>query len=472
MNKKIGYLVVTLILVILLSSACGGGQSPAASQPTAATAPTAAAAPATAESAPAAKPAVASGGYYERALAGEFKGKVVTILGGFTAGDEVKFLNSIAEFEEKSGIDIQYRPSTTFDSTISVQVDANDKPDIADFAQPGLLTRFAQQGHIIDVRSFLSEEYLKGQYDQSWLDMVTVDTPKGPIMTGVWQRFNGKSLVWYPKDDFDAAGYKVPTTWDELIALSDQIVEDGDTPWCVGIASGAATGWPATDWVEDILLRTTSLENYDKWTRGELSFSSPEVKRAFELMSQIMLNDDYVLGGKTSVATTDFGDSPAPMFQDPPKCWLHRQGNFIINFFPDGVEAGKDYDFFYFPPIDEASGRPFLVGGDIMAMLQDRDEVRAVMEFFTQGESLKEWLAAGGALSPHKDVQLEWYGTSTERGIAEIVAKSTSFRYDGSDLMPGEVGAGSFWKGTADYLAGTVDLDTALKEIDASWPKR
>jgi alpha-glucoside transport system substrate-binding protein len=171
------------------------------------------------------------------------------------------------------------------------------------------------------------------------------------------------------------------------------------------------------------------------------------------------------------VVNTDFGNSPAAMFEEPPKCWLHRQGNFITTFFPDGVEAGQDYDFFYFPPIDEASGRPFLVGGDIMAMLQDRDEVRAVMEFFTRGESIKEWLAAGGALSPHQDVQLDWYGSTTERGIAEIVAQSTSFRYDGSDLMPGEVGTGSFWKSITDYLTGTIDLDTALQEIDASWPK-
>ena len=30
------------------------------------------------------------------------------------------------------------------------------------------------------------------------------------MTAGVWHRFNGKSLVWYPKDDFDAAGYEIP----------------------------------------------------------------------------------------------------------------------------------------------------------------------------------------------------------------------------------------------------------------------
>src|SRR5690606_26027511 len=112
----------------------------------------------------------------------------------------------------------------------------------------------------------------------------------------------------------------------------------------------------------------------------------------------IWLNEDYVYGGTAAIVSTFFGDAPTPMFNDPPQCWLHRQGNFITSFFPPNTEAGVDYDFFYLPPIDEEYGRPFLVAGDIMAMFNDRPEVRAVMEFFTTGESVREWLAAGGAL--------------------------------------------------------------------------
>jgi alpha-glucoside transport system substrate-binding protein len=160
------------------------------------------------------------------------------------------------------------------------------------------------------------------------------------------------------------------------------------------------------------------------------------------------------------------------MFEDPPRCWLHKQGNFIVSFFPAGVEAGVDYDFFYLPPIGEEYGKPFLVAGDIMAMFNDRDEVRAVMEYFTQGESVRGWLQAGGALSPHEDAQLAWYGDDVERGIAALVQEATAFRFDASDLMPGEVGSGSFWKGMTDWVSGTVDLETALQEIDASWPGR
>jgi alpha-glucoside transport system substrate-binding protein len=170
---------------------------------------------------------------------------------------------------------------------------------------------------VVDPTSFISEDWLKHAYNQSWLDVAVMEGQSA----GVWHRYNAKSLVWYPVDDFEAAGYEVPETWDDLVALTQQIADDGDTAWCIGIESGAATGWAATDWTEEMMLRTTSLENYDKWTTGELKFDSPEVKNAAETLAKIWFNDDYVYGGRASIVTTFFGDSPVPMFDDPPKCF-------------------------------------------------------------------------------------------------------------------------------------------------------
>jgi alpha-glucoside transport system substrate-binding protein len=314
--------------------------------------------------------------------------------------------------------------------------------------------------------------WLKANYNQSWLDMATMAGPDGkPIMAGVWHRAFGKSMVFYPKKAFEAAGYEVPKTWDELMALTETIAQDGDTAWCIGIESGNATGWVATDWMENIMLRTTALENYDKWITGELPFSSPEVKHAAEVMSDIWLNEDYVYGGPKQIVTTFIGDSPVPMFANPPKCWLHMQAGWITDFFGEGLVAGEDYDFFYLPPLDEAYGKPVLVAGDSMAMFNDRPEVRALMEYFTTGASVESWVKAGGAISPHKDSSTDWYTNVIDRGIAEMILAADSVRFDASDLMPGEVGAGSFWKGMTDYVSGASDLDTVLKEIDESWPE-
>ncbi len=413
-----------------------------------------------------------TGSALDQAWTGAFKGKVVTMAGPFTDNDAVKFDDSVKSFEEKTGIDIQYTGSKEFEASIGISIEGGNPPDIVDFPQPGLMATFVAKGLAVDLSKFLDMKKLQANYNQSWIDMGMMPTKDGTkILAGIWGRVNGKSLVWYPKAKFDEAGYKIPTTWDEMLALSDQIVADGDAPWCVGIESGAATGWPATDWIEEIMLRTTSLENYDKWVAGTLKFESPEVKHAVQVMSDLWFKEGYVYGGRSAIATTNFGDAPKPMFENPPKCWMHKQGNFITTFFPEGLVAGKDYSFFYLPPIDPAYGKPVLVAGDIYAMFNDRPEVRAVMEYFTTGASVEGWVKAGGAISPHLDSSLDWYTNEVDRGVAEIILNASSVRFDGSDLMPGAVGAGSFWKGMTSYVSGAIDLDTAMKEIDAAWPK-
>ncbi|MCA0455994.1 MAG: ABC transporter substrate-binding protein [Chloroflexi bacterium] len=411
----------------------------------------------------------------ESACKGELAGTVVTMAGPFVDADEAKFNAAIAEFEGWTGIDIQYTGSKEFEAAIRASVDADAAPDIVDFPQPGLLKDFVQQGKVVDASTFLNADWLAKNYKESWLDMAKMPGPDGDITAGVWNRNNGKDLVWYPKAAWDAAGYAIPTTWDELIALSDQIVADGASPWCVGMESGAATGWAATDWIETIMLRTTSLENYDNWSfpadpANRLPFTSPEVKNAAEVLASIWFKEGYVYGGREAIAGTSFGDAPGPMFDNPPKCYMHKQGNFITSFFPETVTPA-DYDFFYLPPIDPEYGKPFEVAGDIYAMFNDRPETRAVLDFFSRGESVKAWLQAGGTLAPHNDVQPEWYTNEIERKIATLIAEASSVRFDGSDLQPGAVGSGSFWKGMTDWVSGTADLDTVLAEIDAAWPK-
>ena len=320
-TKRFFWVLIALLIVgSLVLGACGGAAEPVVDEPVAD------------------EPLTdMAGTYYERAMAGEFAGTVVTMTGPFVDEDAVKFDASIAAFEEATGIDIQYEGSKEFEATITIRVEAGDAPDIVDFPQPGLLKTMVAKGAVVDVSTFLPQSSFDN-YNQSWWDMATMAGPDGDITAGVWHRFNAKSQVWYPKDDFDAAGYTVPETWDEMVALADQIVADGDKPWCVGFESGAATGWAATDWMEDVMLRTTSLENYDKWTNGELKFSSPEVKHALEVLAELWA-DEYVYGGAEAIVTTNFADAPVPMFEDPPKCWLHKQGNFVTSFFPEDVSS-------------------------------------------------------------------------------------------------------------------------------------
>lgn len=401
----------------------------------------------------------------ERANAGEFAGTVVTMFGAFVDEDARRFEDSIASFEERTGIDIEYQGSGDFETLIQVRVEGGDPPDLGAHPQPGLVEGLVEQGAVIDPSTFLGMDFLERQYTQGWID----DSTLAGQIAGVWYRGNVKSLVWYPKDDFDAAGYDIPTTWDELLALSDQIVADGGVPWCIGIESSGATGWPATDWIEDIMLRTQPPETYDAWTSGELPFDSPEVRNAIETMEIIWKNPDYVLGGATGIATTPFGDSPTSLFDDPPSCWLHRQASFIPAFFPEGAEIGTDVDFFYFPMIDATYGEPMLTAGDMAVMYVDRPEVRAVMAYLATGESMRGWVEAGGFISPHQDSDLDWYQNPVDRRFADLLLAAEVTRFDGSDLMPAAVGAGAFWTEITNWVTGK-SLDEALPAIDAAWP--
>jgi alpha-glucoside transport system substrate-binding protein len=291
---------------------------------------------------------------------------------------------------------------------------------------------------------------------------------------GIPTNINLKSMVWYPKDDFDKKGYQIPKTFDELIALSDKIKADGGTPWCMGFQSEGSTGWPATDWMEDIMLRTAGPDTYDKWWKHEIPFNDPSVKKAGELFGKVLFSPGYVLGGAANTVDIAFGDAPAPMFDNPPKCWLHRQATFINSFFPKDAKAGVDYDWFPFPPIDQQG---VLYGGELTVAGENRPEVVDFLKRFISKDVQCEMggVAASSRVSPNVDVGPDCYANKILADASEVLTtslKEGTGRFDASDLMPASVGSGSFWTGMVKYIKeGPSSLDSVLNEIESSWPK-
>jgi alpha-glucoside transport system substrate-binding protein len=391
-------------------------------------------------------------------------GTEVTIIGNYYEDLLNLFNESMVPLKERTGINVVF--ISDGDQFIAKRLWGQDVPDIVMLPQPGRLFELEKEGKIVDLNIFLEDDYLQQQYPEAYLDLATLDGK----MLGVWFSVGLKSLVWYPSQAFKAKGYVVPETWDELIALSDQIVADGGTPWCIAINDFDGLRWVGTDWVEDILLRTAPPETYDAWVRHDLPFNSPEIRRVFEIMGQIWLNEDYVYGGVENITSEYYQDNPAHLFEDPPGCYLHKQASFAPLFFPPGVRYGEDYDFFYFPPIDPEFGKPVLGSGDIVAMLNDRPEVREVMRYFTTPESAKVMIEHGGYLNPHRGTPIEWFPTAADLRFAQIILSADTYRFDGSDLMPEEVGMDSFFRGIHAWVEG-VDLETVLQLIDDSWPR-
>ncbi len=393
--------------------------------------------------------------------------KTVSIFGAFVDEEARRFEEAIRPFEERTGIKVVYEGSKDFETLISVRVEGGNAPDIAGLPQPGLMHNFAQKGHLVPIWPALSAQ-LDKNYAPVWRDLGSY----GGTTYGIFHRVNAKSFVWYPKKAWAKAGYQPPKTWDELQRLMDRMVANGHTPWAVGIEAGGATGWVGTDWVEDVMLRTAGPDAYDKWVSGELGFSSPEVKAAFEVIGKIWLDPKYVYGGKNYILTTSFGDAQEPLFHDPPKAWMHRQGNFITGFFPEEIQENleEEVGVFALPAINPEWGIPILGGGDQFVVFNDRPEVREFMEFLATWESGKLWAQAGGALFPYLDQDLDAYPNAIERSLAEALVGAKVFRFDASDLMPAQVGAGTFWSGIVDWVGGK-NLDAMLRDVERSWPK-
>src|SRR5215218_6471970 len=396
--------------------------------------------------------------------------KQIEIMYGF-GGDQSKgFEQGMAEFIQSSGIKIKFTDaSQSFDTLIRPRVQGNNPPDIALFPQPGLMLDFAKQGKLQDLGAMLDVNSLKGALVPGVLDVSTQDgkTYGFPV------NFNVKSLVWYPKKAFEAKGYKVPTTIAELEALTNQIKADGTAPWCLGIQSAGATGWVATDWIEDFVLRYGGPQKYDQWVKHEIPFTDPVVVQSAQEFEKLALADGNVFGGRKAVVSNDFATAINPEFQDPPKCFLHKQGNFITQkgFITESVRQNLDQEVGVFQlPGTDASNKPLLGGGDLAAAFSNDEDTKRAMEFITSPDFKFANLAAATWLSAHKNFDVSVYPNKTAQHVARLAYGSTVSRFDGSDTMPGAVGAGSFWKDMTAWIGGQKDLDEALKDIDDSWP--
>ncbi|HGG06150.1 MAG TPA: carbohydrate ABC transporter substrate-binding protein [Aliiroseovarius sp.] len=395
----------------------------------------------------------------------------VTVFGPWLGPDQENVEAVLAAFAEKSGYDVRYTGSDSFEQQIVVDAEAGSAPNIAVFPQPGLASDMARRGFLSPLADgtadWVRDNYAAGQ---SWVDLGTYAGPDGnKDLYGFFYKVDLKSLVWYVPENFEDAGYDIPQSMEELKALTDQIVADGGTPWCIGLGSGGATGWPATDWVEDLMLRTQAPEVYDQWVTNEIPFNDERVVAAIDEFGWFARNDAYVAGGAGAVASTDFRDSPKGLFSSPPQCYMHRQASFIPAFFPEGTVVGEDADFFYFPAYEGKDlGKPVLGAGTVWGITNDSQAAQDLIAFLQTPEAHEIWMARKGFLTPHKGVNPDAFSDPTLRKMNEILLNATTFRFDGSDLMPGAVGAGSFWTGMVDY-AGGKSAEEVATEIQNSW---
>ncbi|MDX1510841.1 MAG: ABC transporter substrate-binding protein [Nitriliruptorales bacterium] len=382
--------------------------------------------------------------------------QTITVLHDIGGEEEQEALQAALDaFEAATGHTVQPELTDDIATTLNIRVDGNNPPDVVLHPQPGALAAFAAEGALTPLADVGVTDF-----DGLVPGMVETGTFDGTVY-GVVVKAAVSSLLWYRTDLVDSP----PTTWDELITLSDELVAGGTTPWCIGIESGGATGWVTTNWIEDIVLGNEGGDGYDQWTAGDLDFASPEITAAFEQAAEIFFNEDYVVGGTTGIVNTPFGDAAVPMWQDPAACALHRQAGFIEGSFTG--EFGTDYNVTLFPATDGGA----VFSGNVAAVMTDSQAAGQLVEFLLSSEGQEAWHShpGSGSLSVRADFDTSQYPSASLTGQGELLAGASVARFDGSDLMPSAVGGNAFFSELVAWLNGQ-DLATTLANIDAAWP--
>ena len=474
--------------VVMLVGACSNSTAtptPGASAAASASAAPAASAAASAAPSPAAAVPTVPTGYTEldKALGADqpFKGKTVSIQTQWVGGEGTNFAASVADFAAATGIQIQIDSiGSSHETVLKTRIEGGSPPDLAMLAQPTPVLAYAAAGKVIDVATFMDAKKLSTEHPAT-IGLVT----QGTHIWGIPYKADVKSTIWYPIKAFAAKGYQVPTTWDELIALSDKIVADGSNPWCISAGGpGDATGWQLTDWVEEVVLKTKGLQYYNDWISHKVTFEDPGIKAAFDTyVGKIFFTPNYVYGGNTGIVNTDQKTTMDPMFNNDlaaPKCWMQKIPTWYgPDFFPDQRASGTpskyvlgtDVGIFPFPTIDPAQ-KNAEGSADTLMVLVDRPEVRAVAEFLATPSGIQNWIRAGSAISANSTTPADWYAGAYKLKVAADVANNAAgLGFDASDLMPGKVGAGTFWTQAVQWVNnGGKNTDAVLKAIDDSWP--
>jgi alpha-glucoside transport system substrate-binding protein len=400
---------------------------------------------------------------------GQYKGKEVHIFSPVRDGETDKaatrLRDAYAPLEECTGVKVVYDGTDQFETEIKVRVDGGNPPDLIDFPQPGGFLDLIKKGQLKPFPDALGKA-VTDENVAGWPELATVD---GKVY-GVPARANVKSMVWYSPAEFKAGGYEIPTTIEELTALSDKIAADGGTPWCVGIESGVATGWVITDWFEDMMLRVNGPEVYDQWVQHTIPFNDPKVKAVADAVEAIVKNPKYI-GSENAVkaiATTKFQEGGFPILEK--KCFMHKQASFYSTIWPAGTTIGADgqVNTFYFPT--KAGDPKFMLGGgDLIGAGTDKPETFDVLAYTGSADYVNTIVAAGDtSLSPRKDFDTSQFSDPVIKNFADMLKGADVFRFDGADMMPAAIGSGAFWQEATAWIAGG-STDDFLNNVEKAW---
>jgi alpha-glucoside transport system substrate-binding protein len=392
----------------------------------------------------------------------------VTIFSLWTGSEEEAFKKVLTQFTEETGIDTKYEAARDFLPVIRTRLNAGNPPEVGILPRPGFVDELARDDALIPLEDLgLDVDAINENYSDTWKDLATFED----TTYGVVAKANSKSTVWYKPNSFQQNGFEVPKTWDQLEQIVQKYKSKGEVPWAVG-AQGRDSSWTLTDWFEQIYVRTAGGDNYDKLFSGELPFNDATVKEALEIMLG-QVNNENVLNGVDGALSLSFQDAITRVFGTNPQAEMHMLGGFTggiaIGANPD-LKPGETIDFFPFPTIKEENGDPLVGSGDVAAAFVNNEDVAKLLEFLSTPEAGRTWVSTGAIVSPNKGVTDDAYPNDLVRKEADQVKNAESFRFDGSDLLPGTLGQ-NFGTLLQNIIKNPNDVDSLLDDYQAEAEK-
>jgi alpha-glucoside transport system substrate-binding protein len=397
---------------------------------------------------------------------GTVHGGTIDIIGVWSDGELDSFNAVLAPWEQQTGVTVNFEASRDQDAILTTRVAAGNPPDLAAAPSPTLLNRFANQKKLVPLENIIDMNKLKSEYAKSWIDQGTVNGHLVEVFS--WASIKG--FIWYDPKIWQQKGYTVPKTWDDLIALQTKMKGAGDTPWCVTVNSGAATGWPGSDIEKEITLGQVGPTVYDKWWQGKQKWTSSEIKSSWQSFGQLLgSGDSNVYGGANYIVNTDFSKVGDPMFATPPKCMMLNQASFITSFFTKahpGLVPGQDFDYFTMPSKDPANEGTRVGAADAFSIFHDTPQARSLINYLVSPEAQEIWVKRGGKIAVNNKVPTTDYPDPISQKIAtDLVSNTKLLEYDAGDLMPTDM-KNAYWQGIVSFIQDQSKLDSILSGLD------
>jgi alpha-glucoside transport system substrate-binding protein len=388
---------------------------------------------------------------------GSLAGQKVTVIGTWSGDEQNAFLSMVKPWEQQTGATVAYTGTRDINTILTTGVASGVLPDLAGLPGPGQMAEYAQQGALQPLDGVLDLNTYKSETSPG---LVSLGQVNGETF-GVFIKAAIKGLIWYSPKLHDYSS-SPPATWDELKSQGAANKGNAQALWCLGIESGAASGWPATDIIEELVLHSAGPDVYTSWYQGKTKWSDPAIKAAFDIYANDIVANTY--GGGTTAVSTNFANGGDPLFKSPPGCEFFDQASFITGqgAFKD-KKAGTDYNFFPFPSINDQYKTAVEGAGDLFGMFHDTPAAKSLMAYLVTAPAQDIWVKIGGALSANKNAKD--YPDDISKRSAELLAAAQQFVFDASDNMPADMNS-AFWTAMVDLTRGKKTVDQVLSDLD------